>query len=393
MWELSESATKAQVITEIARILHCDDYLELWGSIPVNLEVQLHEDELEPGVGGTGTFTVSVPTVAMRFLKEHEGDSPFKTVQFAQRRVFFKPSVHCPRADLVEKLLHTPYIDPQAEAEKRKRIAEAEANKIPICGIEFGWECRDAVFSCEWEQSLDPTGTLGYDEGRREFRIGFGSKSIALRPAQINWASCGMDGPLPVICFNLESNPIFEEMIPQPDPDLIQAPSNIPQPPTFTRTRISSLGPGHDRVAAYTSLAARFICISQRALEMFRTLCRISPLGPPLGEIYQKEYRKLFSAELMHTFELWLAQLDFELAFQVERIVRDARADFQEILTLREAIGDLVRLEGVKHTIGVLRSFDSALKESPRDTIPITSSPYSSRLYKGTCRKPGALPT
>ena len=369
MWGLSYSATKEQVIIEIAQILHRDDYLGLWGSIPVNLEVYLHKNK-RSGIGhsGSGKFTVAVPTVANRFLQEYGGERPFRTVHLAQRQIFFKPSNNIPRGEIVEKLLRTPYVDPHAQAEKQKRVAEAAENQIPISGIEFGWECRDMVFSCEWEKHLDPPGRLGYDEDRREFRIILGPKSIALRSAQINWAACGMDGPIPVICFNLESSPIFEEVI--PEPDLVQLVLGIAQPSPFTRTRISALDPDHERVVAYASLAVRFICDSARSLEMFRALCRVSPLPTPPDEIYHREYRQLFSVRLMAQFESWLAQLDFEVAFQVEKLVRDSFVDFREILALRGMVGDLVRLKSVKHTVGVLRSFHSTLKESTWDASP-----------------------
>ena len=362
MWGLSSCATKAQVSVEIAHILHRGDYLGLWGSVPVNLEVQLHKKKPGADHSGTGRFTVAVPRVAIRFLQEYGGDHPLKAIQCAQRRVFFKPSYDRPHIGIIDKLLRTPYVDPYAQEEKRKRVAEAEANRIPIRGIEFGWECRDTIFSCEWEKALDPPGSLGYDEDRREFRIGFGSKSIALRSAQINWASCGMDGSHPVICFNLESHPIFEETLPQIDPVLV--PLGISKSNPFTRTRISSLDSHHEQVVAYVSLAVRFICVSPRSLEMFRALCRITPLGELPDYIYHKGYRQLFSAERKRRFELWLGQLDFEVAFQVEKLVLDAKVDFREALILQGAIGDLVRLKGVKHTVGVLRSFDSALKES-----------------------------
>jgi len=366
---LSYSANKEQVIIEIARILHHDDYLGLWGSVPVNLEVYLHKNKRTGnGHSGSGRFTVAVEDVAIRFLQEYGGERPLKTIHFAHRQAFFAPSQDKPRDDIIDKLLRTPYVDPRAQEEKQKRVAEAEANRIPICGIEFGWECRDTVFSCEWEKFLDPSslGLLGYDEDRREFRIVFGSKSIALRSAQVNWASCGMDGPLPVICFSLGSSPIFEEMLTDP----IQIIAGIPRPSPFKRTRISALDPDHERVVAYTSLAVRFVCDSARSLEMFRALCRISPLGAPSDDIYHKGYRQLFSAELMVRFESWLAQLDFEVAFQVEKIVRDAVVDLREILALRGAVGDLVRSKGTKHTVGVLCSFHSALKESTWEVHP-----------------------
>lgn len=371
---LSYSATKEDIIIEIAKILHSEDYLELWGSIPVNLEVQLHRNKRR-GIGhsGSGRFTVALPSVAFQFLHDYGGDHPRNIVQCVHRQVFFNPSTSTPRTDIVDKLLRTPYVDPHAEAEKRKKAAEAEANLIPIRGIEFGWECRDGIFSCEWEKLVDPQSHMNYDEDRREFRVIFASKSIALRTAQIRWVSCGMDGHLPVICFNLESAPIFEEnfTVPQPNPS------------PFKRTRISSLGPDHERVVAYASLAARFICDSRSSLDMFRALCKISPLTKASDEIYHKEYRQLFSAELVTRFESWLARLDFEVAFQVEKTVRDAAVDLQEALTLREVVGDLVRSKGVKHTVGVLRSFHAILKETTWDVHPN----YIRNLFLKTTRQ------
>ena len=372
--ELDCSANKNQVIVAIAQILRGDDYLGLWGSAPVNLEVQLCDSEdssSEIHHSGSGRFTVAVPSVAFQFLQEYGGSDPCKTVRFAGNRVFFERSEGSPHRSIVQKLLRTHYVDP-ARAEEREGIMGVGANQIPVSAVEFGWECRDKVFSCEWEKLLDPTalGSLNYNEDRREFRIGLGSKSITLRSAQINRASCGMDGHLPVIYFKLESHPIFGETATVPQPNPIQPSSEIPPSSPFNRTRISSLDPDHERVVAYTSLALRLICNSPGSLEVFHTLCRTTPLGEAFDGIYHKEYRRLFSAELMVRFELWLSQLDFEVAFQVEKIVRDAEVDLREILALRQDVEDLVRSNGVKHTVGVLRSFQSALKEAASDDYP-----------------------
>ena len=289
---------------------------------------------------------------------------------------------------MVQRLRYTPYVDPYAQEKKQRRIVEAEANQIPISRIEFGLECRDKVFSCEWEKLLDPLGSLGYDEDRREFRINFGSKSIALRSAQINQASCGMDGHLPVIYFNLSSHPIFEEAATVPQSRPIFTLFRSLQPSTFIRTRVSSLNPDHRRVVAYISLAVRFVCDSPRSLERFRTLRRISPLRKVSDNVYHKEYRQLFSAELMEQFDSWLAFLDFEVAFQVEKIVRDAEVNFREILALRQEIGDLVRSKGVMHTVNVLRSFRFALEEfKPEESTRDVYLYHIPALFRTTARE------
>ena len=358
--QLSPSATKEEVKIEIAKILHGEVYLKLWESIPVNVEVYLRRKHRMFGGyhDGVGKFTVAVESVGRRFLQEYGGERPVKTIRISRLPVVFRPSNGQPSKGIIYELLRTPYVDPHEAAQKQKRIAEAEAKRIPIGGIEFGWECRDTAFSCEWERTfLDPDGFLGYDEDRREFRVDFGSKLIALRLSQINWASCGTDGPCPVICFNLDSPPIFEKTI-------------RPGSSHFKRTRISSLGPGHDRVVAYASLALRLVCRSKNGLEMFRALCSITNFRGLSEGIYYREDRHLFSAELERQLGRWLEQLDLEVAFQVEKIVRDASVDFQEILAIREPIGDLLRSKGAKHTIGVLRSFHSALKEYEWDDHP-----------------------
>lgn len=57
--------------------------------------------------------------------------------------------------------------------------------------------------------------------------------------------------------------------------------------------------------------------------------------------------------------------------------------DFREILTTREAVEDLVRSEGAEHTVGVLRSFRSELKDAAWD-ICLEDIPA---LFLATARK------
>ena len=112
MWGVDYSATKEDVIVEISGILHSDDYLGLWGSTPVNLEVQLHKGRgFWAGHSGTGRFTVAVESVANRFLEEYGGDDPLKTIQCARG---FRQSKDRVNANIVELLRSTPYVDPHA---------------------------------------------------------------------------------------------------------------------------------------------------------------------------------------------------------------------------------------------------------------------------------------
>jgi hypothetical protein len=121
----------------------------------------------------------SIGTKGLELVTAAAGDSPsqFKVWRSGSSRsmgenvpnaILFAPETGLlraiklqPREDIVQRLLRTHYVDPHARKQRNNRIEEAEANRIPIRGIEFGWECRDAVFSCEWEKRLDPLGITG----------------------------------------------------------------------------------------------------------------------------------------------------------------------------------------------------------------------------------------
>ena len=355
MENIKFSAETEDVTTKIAEVLQGEEYLELWRPFPVNLRVTLDEDYRRSRSNeGTGTLTIAVQSVANQFLEKHGGKRG-KGLKICGRKVFFRESRREVEQNILDKLKRTPYVDPRKAAEKQKRIEEAKANQIPIRGIEFGWKCRDRVFSCEWEKSLDSPGLLRYDEDGREFRVVYESKSIALRVAQINERQVysEMDGPLLVIFFSLDSAPIFEETITAPQPDSS----------SFKRTRTSSLDTDHERVVAHTSLALRLICDPSSSFEAFRTLCGVIPSVTLLGGVPTRKFLQLFSADLEAQFEGWLEQLNFEVAFQLERIVRDTLVNFQEILATKEPVENLVRSQGPEHTARVLRSFHSALKD------------------------------
>jgi hypothetical protein len=104
---------------------------------------------------------------------------------------------------------------------------------------------------------------------------------------------------------------------------------------------------------------------------MFRTLCRISPLGN-----HHRTTSTTRNTDNYFPRNSWRGSSHgwpnsiSRSHSRWKRLCGTQKVDFREILTLREAVRDLVRSKGVKHTVGVLRSFHSALKESAWDVHP-----------------------
>jgi hypothetical protein len=123
------------------------------------------------------------------------------------------------------------------------------------------------------------------------------------------------------------------------------------------RRRLIAFDDEHAQVAPYTSLAIRLICSKDADVMVFRRLSRVAQLHEPLDFDYPVEYRELFSARNLDMLQVWLRDLDFEVAFQVESLTRALVVDVQEMLDLRADINDLVEEKGAHYASMLLRHF------------------------------------
>jgi hypothetical protein len=125
-----------------------------------------------------GRFTVAVQSVAIQFLQEYGGEHPLKTVRFAQRQVFFKPSNRVRPRDGHRRQTSYALLTSIPTRRRRNRKGSPKQKRIRYPSVEsnLGGSVGMASFPASGKSPLTQLGSLGYDEDRREFRIDFGSK-------------------------------------------------------------------------------------------------------------------------------------------------------------------------------------------------------------------------
>ncbi|KAG5654750.1 hypothetical protein H0H81_003758 [Sphagnurus paluster] len=349
MRNISFNVTQDQLISELAQILHGPRYSRFSQS-PLNFRVFLHRDKNRiHRNAGHGTLTLPSDEVGRQFLQEYgEGISIYACI-VDRRQIKFSKSKNKARTEVLETVARQPYVDPKvAEKQKIERAMALSEDKVYLAAIQFGWDCRDSVFSIEWEHSLDGKGFLSLDTDERELRIKIPRPTdilvIAIRLSRITMVSAHTSilGQ-PIIYLTLEVPPSFElESI----------------PPTTPRTRLSALPIGnHAEVAPYTSLAIRLICHSRRDLSKFRDIGRQAQFHRITAIECYVERRGLFSSAVQEQVERWLRRLNWCISFQLVSLIRSLSIDMMELLSLRPHIVDLVKGKGKQYVASMLRDF------------------------------------
>ena len=367
------SATKEQVKVAIANVVHGPEY-RVYPTTPMNLEVTIFRRARNDGTK-CGVVTLPSVEVAEQFLRSH-GPSSSNYV-FVGRRLTFGRSNKPPRPHIVEEVSRLPYVDPRIAAERELRSQELRSgHRVNLAVLQFGWECRDNVFSVEWERSSGALlGDMEFDDTRREFRVymdGVSRVHIAvIRVTHIVDASCAIDGhgTQPVIYLSLTYPPTFESDIPRNVSPTLDPLAQLMQTLSLT------LGPSLERkarqrhpffhqsqhlVAPYTSTTIRIVCKAREDLHTFRHLCRVAHIRcgnwvPPV------EHRRLFSEDTQARFTDWLLSVNYKVAFQLEAIVRKLLADPIELLSCRDRIERMILDRDEPYSIAFLRYFATKL--------------------------------
>lgn len=336
----------------IANILHSQEYSS-HSSTPLNFDVRLlpkRGNKGGQGHSGKGALTLPTEALGTQFLRDYGGINPPKVLKIMSRQLRFEKSTRVVQLNIVETIRRRPYLDPKVLEEREKRAAELRANSISVRAIQFGWECRDSVFSVEWEKDCIDECGIFFEDDRRELRIKYfvptETRIIAVRFSTINWTACSLFvRGQPTVFLSLHSPPSFES---EATPEEFDSPELIMDSIRSAydirlRRRLSAFDVEHALVAPYTSLAIRLICSTERDVMLFRRLSRVAQLYEPQDFDYPVERRGLFSARNLDMLKAWLRKLDFEVAFQVEALTRALSVDVQEMLDLRTHIDDLVK--------------------------------------------------
>ena len=371
---IPSNVTENQVKAAIAKVIHKPAY-RVHSSALLNLHVVILPS---PRRNGThcGIVTFTSAAVANQFLNTHGPNEAHHI--YVGLRLQFKPSIKLPRPDIVEQIRRTPYIDPNALMKQERKTEEILSRRVEFLHIQFGWECRDRVFSVEWELFRDGAvlGDISYHDVRREFRVyldGFDRTHIAvIRAAQIVWVGSATDGTEKACFMSLSYPPAFETDVSRSMSsglgDLSEAIAQLSLTKSkssnaaLKRHRHSYLHPSQLATAPYTSLAIRIIFNAPKDLRMFNSLCREAHMTPSSWVYPTTVHRGLFNERVQMRYAEWLLTLSWKIAFQLETLVRGLLADPKELLACRTLIRRVLADKGEPHLIALLRYFAVQLK-------------------------------
>ena len=164
------SAALADLKRAIATVLHGPSY-EGYHTLPLNFDISLHTS-IRNGPR-SGRLTLPSVEVGNHFLREYGGRRPREVIRVGAqgRNLAFERSKYSPRKELVYKLARLPYVDPKQKEDLTALKAQLRTRLVSFSTVQFGWNCRDEVFSVEYEKLCSGIGRLGFDDDHRQFRL------------------------------------------------------------------------------------------------------------------------------------------------------------------------------------------------------------------------------
>lgn len=345
---------------ELSNILHAPPLLSP-SDPPFNFEVSLIPQRRR-GPWRSASLTLPTMEIAHRLLSWYGGPAPPRNLFLGTSRVQFEKSRKDVRRETLERVRRLPYEDPREAQAREQQAAQLQTSLVRVEAIQFGWECRDNVYSIEWEKTC--VAHLQFDGERREFRVKVveplgETRIIAIRANQIAWASASVHQPSrrPTIFFSLNHPPSFES---ESSVASLQTALDGPSA-TSQRQRWSAFDNTHEPVAPYTSLAIRLECSSSGDLTIFRNFARIAHISVATWS-YPIERRNLFSSTSRDEYDLWIRSLPWIVAFHVEALLRSWLVDMKEVISLRRPIDQVLRQHKRDYTAALLRDFTAQAK-------------------------------
>lgn len=326
----------------------------------VNFDVQLHRSQ-NPGIDRTGVFIIHDVNIGHRFLEIYCGSPPSAKLRCGLNWLAFGAGRREPAPDILDFISRSPWIDPAEERKREQREKELQSLAVSLRSIQFGWMCRDDVFSVESEAAQN--ATLRFDSFRRELNIviqeaypGTLEYVIAIRPSSILHISSHQSGHDGVVFLQLEIPPIFF-LRPPPIP-------GVRKPEPYTRLDNFSGIVNNPLAIPYTSLAIRLVLFSHTGLNAFAQLADTAHLRNIVASHFvQIERRALFSPAQMQAMDICIRQFDWSIAFQIEALLRNLYVDPTEILELVPLIKKVLELRGKFYTAKLVREFGPRAKE------------------------------
>lgn len=344
-----------------------------------NFDVALNSDDRR-GVRNNGTGTLTLTTaIGGRFVELYNRGNITVTVNGRQLR--FHPSGRTVDAALEMKLERAPFIDPDIEQERQRKILKLQ-DRFCVCKIQIGTFYRptDAgprdsrAFSVEWEMDLRQRSMawLKFEYDHKQIRIEIGDPAtestqhdIVVKFHNIAKMASGCDMFREhYICFDLVTPPVFQKE------DM-----NRPQDSNYNRRyrqRVGELHPGHGAVARYAH-HLRIVLhddddrYGRDILRKFRDFCVEVGIRPPMGHSQIVTSReRFFGGSNLLCIRRWLGALgeNWRVAFQIEALLNNGTAHTRDVLELRPRIDELISRHG-SFAGEIMRYFTEAAANRP----------------------------
>ncbi|KAK7031202.1 hypothetical protein VNI00_013618 [Paramarasmius palmivorus] len=369
------------VVRHLATYLHVPPYTT---GAPVNFHVRMFKPRRKGDRHlhkGSGVLTVPTEDVGRLFLAQYGEPRPRSFITIRSRRLAFKLSDRPVSQDVLLSIRHSPYLDP-AELEERERIAQKlESSPMLLSRLQFGWDCRDHVFSVEWDYPCVSGSKLQFDAENRRLSLQlasiqrastingiFGSiiedafpvlpQEVLINFSTIDYITRYESDGDPIILLYLSTPPLFIQAQ-QPFLD-----RDVPSL-RYAHLNLSDIdGRPHSDISPYLSLMIRLVCSRSSNLARFDDLAAEAGLNLEIQrEYYPVDNRRLFSSGTLKAFFAWLRRLDFHVAFQLERLLLEGCVDPREILELEMEVDELMEdakkrgTRGCDYITMILRDF------------------------------------
>ncbi|KAF5354905.1 hypothetical protein D9756_005520 [Leucocoprinus leucothites] len=343
----------------------------LHGSNFPNIKANFHLDLFPPENGKRwclGAFTLADLHVAERFLEIYGGPRPRHIIDIGGYRIFFEPSRHLPHPEVLELLSRSRWVDPADELEQLKRYEKLSSTPLPIKIVQFGWICRDRVFSIEGEER-NRLCNLTFAPERHEVHITFPRASIqtnthviAIRHSSISSVSAHTSAGQATVCFQLVIPPLllrrkFDKMP-------FYRMSGLP---------FQSLNP---RATSFISLAIRIVFV-RNDLPKFFDLARTAGLLQIQSYQIATERRKLFAGSQLDRVDCEVRALEWGVAFQLEALLRNLDLDATELLGILPRVKSLLEEHGNSYVANLLKTFAGQVRNlscNKKNTVEAVSA-------------------
>ncbi|KAI6116669.1 RNA dependent RNA polymerase-domain-containing protein, partial [Pisolithus croceorrhizus] len=351
---------------------------------------------------GTGTLTLTA-AIGERFLELYNRGNITVTVNGRQLR--FHPSERTVDVSLEMRLERAPFIDPDIEQERQRKILMFE-DRFCVSKVQIGTFYRPnnaglrdpRAFSIEWEMDLTRLSMawLKFEYDHRLMRIEMGDpamessrQDVVVKFHSIAKMALGCEFGEHYICFDLMTPPVFQKE------DMYR-----PEDRNYNRRyrqRVGELCPGHGAVALYAHhlrivLRDDVDRYGRDVLCNFRRFCveaGIRPLIRDVRIVASKE--KFFDTSSLLPVHKWLRGLgtNWRVAFQIEALLNNGTAHTRDVLGLRPRIDELIRRDG-SIAEEVMRHFAEAAANRP--TVQPLQECFEAILQRQHRRRPLTAP-